>query len=109
MVEALVAWAQHPQYLHRLFDGRLTDFDWLEGPLQRWVALDRVAVVVERGRADALEFTARQHRLEEIAGVDRAFGNTGAGQRLQLVYEQDHVGGADDLVHDLLEPLFEVA
>src|SRR5260370_19420146 len=105
MVEALVAWAQHPQYLHRLFDGRLTDFDWLEAPLQRRVALDRFAVVVERGRADALEFTARQHRLEEIAGVVRAVGNTRGDPPLQPRYAQDHLGGANHLVHELLQRL----
>ena len=53
--------------------------------------LDVLAVLVERRRADALELAARQRRLEDVGGVDRAFGRAGADERVQLVDEQHRV------------------
>ena len=61
----------------------------LEAPLQRGVALDVLAVLVQGGRADALELAAGERRLEDVGGVDRALGGAGADQRVQLVDEQD--------------------
>ena len=71
-----------------LLDRRLLDHHRLEAPLEGGVALDVLAVLVERGRADALQLAARQRRLEDVGGVDRAFGGAGADQRVQLVDEQ---------------------
>ena len=68
---------------------RLVDQHRLEAALQRGVLLDVLAVLVERGGADAVQFAARQHRLEQVAGVHRAFGLAGADDRVQLVDEQD--------------------
>src|SRR5690606_16026038 len=48
---------------------RLADVHLLEAPLQRRVLLDVLAVLVERGRADAVQLAARQRRLEHVAGV----------------------------------------
>ena len=61
----------------------------LEAPRQRRVLLDVLAVLVERGRADAVQLAARQRRLEHVGGVHRALGLAGADQRVQLVDEQD--------------------
>ena len=61
----------------------------LEAALERGVLLDVLAVLVERRRADAAQLAAREHRLEQVGGVDRAFGRAGADERVQLVDEQD--------------------
>jgi hypothetical protein len=42
------------------------------------ILLDVLAVLVERGGADAVKLAARQHGLEEVAGVHRALGLAGA-------------------------------
>ena len=68
---------------------RLVDQHLLEAALQRGVLLDVLAVFVERGRADAVQFAARQRRLEHVAGVDRALGLAGADHGVQLVDEDD--------------------
>ena len=68
---------------------RLADEDRLEAALQRGVLLDVLAVLVERGRADAVQLAARQHRLEHVRGVHRAFGRARADDGVQLVDEQD--------------------
>src|SRR5512146_1612510 len=102
MVEGLVARPQHAQYVNGLLDRRLAYLDRLEAPFQRWIFLDRLAIVVERGRADTLEVTARQHRFEEVTGVNRAFRHPRAYKRLDLVYEQDHAARAHNLIEHLL-------
>ncbi len=53
LVVLLVALAQAAQDADRVLDGRLADEDRLEAALQRGVLLDVLAVLVERGRADA--------------------------------------------------------
>ena len=63
----------------------------LEAALERGVLLDVLAVLVERGRADAAQLAARERRLEHVRGVDRAFGGAGADDGVQLVDEEDHL------------------
>ena len=86
------------------------DEDRLEAPLERRVLLDVLAVLVERRRADRAQLAAREHRLEEVGGVDRALGRTRADDRVQLVDEEDDLAGRVlDLREDCLEPLLELA
>ena len=55
------------------------------------VLLDVLAVLVERGRADGAQLAAREHRLEQVGGVDGTLGAAGADDRVQLVDEQHDV------------------
>ena len=68
---------------------RLVDQHRLEAPLQGGVLLDVLAVLVQRGGADAVQLAAGQHRLEQVAGVHGALGLAGADDGVQLVDEQD--------------------
>ena len=104
-----VALADALEDLDRLFDAGLFDHDRLEAALERGVALDVLAVVVERGSADALQLAAGQRGLEDVGGVDSAFGGAGADEHVHLVDEEDAVAGVLDLFDDLLEALFELA
>ena len=92
-----------------LLERRLLDHDRLEAALEGGVALDVLAVLVERGRADALELAAGERRLEDVGGVDRALGGAGPDERVELVDEQDRVVRVAQLLDDLLEPLLELA
>ena len=105
----LVALADAEQDVDRLLHGRLLDHDRLEAALEGGVALDVLAVLVERRRADALELAAGQRRLEDVRGVDRALGRARTDERVQLVDEQDRVVRVAQLLDDLLEPLLELA
>ena len=87
----LVALANALQDLDRLFERRLFHHDRLEAALERGVPLDVLAVLVERGGADALQLAAGQRRLEDVGGVDRALGGAGADQGVQLVDEEDDI------------------
>ena len=94
----------------RVLDGRLADHDRLEAALERGVLFDVLAILVERRRADAVQLAAREHRLEHVRGVHRAFGRAGADDGVQLVDEQDDLPvGVGDFLEDGFEALFELA
>ena len=106
----LVALAQAAQDADRVLDGRLADHHGLEAPLERGVLLDVLAVLVERGRADGVQLAARQHRLQHVRRVHRAFGGAGADDGVQLVDEQDDLAlRVGDLLEHRLQPLLELA
>ncbi len=87
MVE-LVALAQAAQDGDGLLHVGLVDVDRLEAALQGGVLLDVPAVFVERGRADGVQLTAGQHRLQKVGGVHGAFGSAGTDHRVQLIDEE---------------------
>ncbi len=66
-------------------------------------------VLGRRGRADAANLAARQRRLQDVGGVERALRRARADQRVQLVDEHDDVRVLGQLLHDRLEALFELA
>ena len=105
----LVAVAQAAQDLDRVVHGRLVDSDLLEAALESGVALEVLAVLVERRRADRLHLAARQGGLEDRGRVDRALGGAGADEVMQLVDEENDVAPLHDLLHDLLQALLELA
>ncbi len=108
-VVVLVALAQALEDLHRVGDRRLLDLDLLEAALERGVALEVLAVLVERGGADRLELAAGKRRLQDRGRVDRALGGAGADQVVELVDEEHDVAALGDLLHHLLEALLELA
>src|SRR3546814_17132603 len=85
----LVFFLEAAQDRDRVLDRRLADEHRLEAPLQRRILLDVLAIFVERGRADAVQFAAREGGLEEVRRGHRAFGFARPAQRVHLVDEQD--------------------
>src|SRR5207302_4289530 len=80
----------------------------LDPALERRVALDVLAELVERRRTDALQLAASEGRLQDVRRVDRAFRGAGTDERVELVDEEDHVVRVAELLDDLLEPLLEL-
>ena len=106
----LVALLEPAQDRNRVLDGRLVDQHRLETALERGILFDVLAVFVQRRGADGVQFTARQHRLEHVAGVHGPFGSAGSDDGVQLVNKEDHLAGCvGDLFEDGLEPLLELA
>ncbi len=104
----LVALLQAAQDGDGVLHGGLADVDLLETALQRGVLLHVLAVFVQRGRADAVQFAARQCRLEHVARIHRAFGLAGADHGVQLVDEQDDIAFLlGQVVQHGLQALFE--
>ena len=102
--------AQAAQDVGGLLDGRFFHHHRLEATFERGVRLDVLAILVEGGRADALQFAARELRFDHAAQVERTFGRAGADQRVQFVDEEHDVARrALDLVQDLLDAALELA
>ena len=80
----------------------------LESTFQRAVFFDIFAIFVERGRPDTLYFTAGQGRFQDIRGVYGPFGATGPDKGMQFVDKQDYIFSSAYLVHNSLDPLFEL-
>ncbi len=69
-----------------------------------------LAILIERGRADAMQLAARERRLQEVRSVHRAIGLAGPDERMHFVDEQDDAArGRRDLVQHALEALLELA
>ena len=67
-------------------------------------------ILVERGRADAVQLAARERGLEQVRGVHRAVGLARADDGVHLVDEQDDAAGRGrHLLQHGLEPLLELA
>ena len=109
-VEDLVSRFQTTQDCNRILNRRLLDQNGLEPALECRVLFDILPVFIERRCADAVQLAARQHRLEEVAGVHRAFGLARADNGMQLVDEEDDSAfGFLDLGQNSFQPLFKFA
>ena len=109
-VVLLVFVLQAAQDRNSVLDRRLRHEDRLEPARQRRILFDVLAIFVERGRADTMQFATRQRGLQQIRGVHRAIGLAGTDQRVHLVDEQDDraLGRGDFLQHGF-QPLLELA
>ena len=88
-VEHLVAFFQATQDGDGVLYRRLVDHNGLKTTFQRRVFLDVLAVLIQRGSADAVQFAAGQHRLEQIASVHSAVGLARAHDGVQLIDKED--------------------
>ena len=89
--------------------GGSLDLHRLEAALEGRVLLDVLAVFVERGGPDALEFTAAERGLDDVGGVHGPLGGTRADDRVEFVDEEDDILVPADFVHHRLDPLLELA
>src|SRR5215472_538772 len=106
----LVPLAQPAEDADGVLDAGLPHHHWLEPSLQRGVLLDVLAVLVERGRADAVQLAAGQGRLQHVAGVHGALGLACSDQGVELVDEEDDLPlRRGDLLENGLQPLLELA
>ena len=105
-----VPFAQPAQNGDGVFHRRLIHTDRLKAALQRAVLLHVLAILVQRGRTDAVQFAARQHGLQQIGGVHRPIRSACPDHGVQLVDEEDHLAlGRLDFLEHGLEPLLEFA
>ena len=108
-VVGLVPVAQTLEDLDGVGKRRLVHLHRLEAALQGGVLLEVLAVLVDRGGTDGLQFAPSEHGLEDARCIDCAFRGTGTDERVDLVDEQDDVSAGADLLEHLLEPLLEIA
>ena len=106
----LVALLEPSEDRDGVLHARLVDEDLLEAALEGGVLLDVLAVLVERGRADAVQLAAGERGLQHVARVHRALGLAGADHGVDLVDEQDDLPFLLGKVRQhRLQPLLELA
>ena len=105
-----VAFLESAQNRNGVLDARLTDHDRLKAPLERRVLLDIFAILVERGRANTMQFAAREHRLEQIRRIHRTLGRTRSDDGVQLIDKQNDLAlGLLHFLQDGFQTFFEFA
>ncbi len=106
----LVAFLEPAQNRDGVLDARLLDHHGLEAALQRGVLLDIFAILVQRGRTDTVQLATRQHRLEQVRRIHRAFSRARADDGVQFVDKQNYLAGRFlHFLQDSLEPFLELA
>ena len=106
----LVALLEAAQDRDGVLDRGLVHQDLLEAPLERRVLLDVAPVLVEGGRADAVQLAPRERGLEHVPGVHRAFRLSGSDQGVNFVDEQDDPALLlREVVEHGLHPFLELA
>ena len=66
-------------------------------------------VLVERRRTDDLDLAARERRLQDIGGVERALCRTRTDECVHLIDEEDDRAVLTYLVDETFEALLELA
>ena len=105
-----VAFLESAKDRYGVLDAGLADHDGLEAAFEGGVLFDVFAILVERGGADGVEFAAGELGFEEIRGVHRALGGSGADDGVEFVDKKDHLAFAgDDFFEKGLEAVLKFA
>ena len=105
----LVALAQALEDRDRFLGAGRINRDGLETAFQGAILLNVLAVFVKGGGADALQLAAGQGRLEDVGGVQAAFGTAGTHDGVDLVDEGDDVVVLLEFSHQRLEAFLKLA
>ena len=108
-MELLIFAAQTKENLLCILLTRLLHHDGLETARECGVLCKMLLVLAERRCTDDLHLAARKSGLQNICRIKRALGSACADERVNLVNEEDDVLRLNDIVHDILEPLLELA
>ena len=69
-----------------------------------------LAILVQRGRADAVQLTARERRFQHVGGIHRTIGLAGTDQGVHLIDEDDDLaGGGRNLLEHRFQALLELS
>ena len=108
LVVQLVFAAQTKENLDGVLHGRFLDLHALEAAFERGVLLDVFAILVQRGRTDALQFASAECGFDDVAGVHRTFSTAGTNDGMQFVDEENDVLVPADFIHDRLDAFLKL-
>ena len=103
-VEDLVAFLQTTENGNGILHRRLVNHDRLEPALQGRVLFDILAVLIQRGGADAVELTPCKHGFEHVSRIHGSIRLACAHDQVQLIDEQNDLSLA---LADFLQHGFE--
>ena len=105
-----VAFLQATQDGNRVLDARFLDKDGLEPAFQSAVLFNIFPILIKGRCPNAAEFTAGQHRFQDIASIHGPFGSTGSDDGMELINEHDDLAGRiGNNLEDFLQALFKFA
>ena len=87
----LVLLLEAAQYGNGILHAWLFNQYRLEAPLKRRILFNVLAVLVNGGCADTVEFTPCQRGLQHIGRIHCAVGLSGAYKCVNLINKQDHL------------------
>ena len=101
--------AQSFENLQRFLARRLADIYRLKTAFKRGVLLNMRPVFRDSRGSDDLKFSARQSRLYDVCGIDRALSRPRADYRVYLVDEYYDIGVFFDLSEDFFQSLLKLS
>ena len=109
-VKYLITLFQTTQDRNGIFHRRLIHHNRLETTLQRRILLNVLTVLIQSGRADAVQLATGQHRLQHIAGIHSSVGLACAHNQVQLIDEEDDLALAlPNLLQNGFQTLLKLA
>src|SRR5262249_49769986 len=84
------------------------NLDGLEPTFKRAILFDRLAILARSRRADALNLSARQRRLQNVCCIERTFSRSSTDQGVKLINEDDGILRLHQFLHDGFQPFFEL-
>ena len=104
----LVTITEAAQNLNGVCNIRCFNLDGCKATLKRSILFNMLAVLIKGCRADRLQLTTGEHRLQDARGVNRAFGGSGAHEGVHFVNKQDDVAAGANFFEHLLQALLEI-
>ena len=90
-MEYFVTFLQTTQNGNRIFNRRFRNQNRLETTFQGGIFFNVFAVFIQRRCANAMQFAAGKHRLEQVACVHAALGFARADNRVQLINKENNL------------------
>ena len=104
----LVAFPDPHQNINGFRDSWLINENRLEAPLQGRIAFNVLAILIQGGSSDTLQFPPRQGWLQDVGCVNRAASRTSSNKHVEFVNEEDTLR-VFDLFDDLFQPFLKLA
>src|SRR5271154_5755165 len=104
----LILWAQAFENSDCIGLARGSDEDRLEASSHCRVFLEIFAVLIERGGAEALQFTASKSCFHEVCGIKRSIYRAGANYGVHFIDKENDIAGTANFGEQLLHALFKL-
>ena len=105
-----IALFQAAQDANRVLDRWLIDHNGLETTLQSSIFLNVLAVLIQGGCANAVQFAPCQHRFQHVRGVHGTFSSACSHEGMQFVNKKDNATfGARYLLEDGFQTFLKLA
>ena len=104
----LVVRAKTFQYFQCFLLRRFLHLNGLESSLERSIFFNILSVLVDRSRADHLNFSAGQGGFQDVGSIKRSLRAACTDHSMQLIDEKNNIGALGYFFYDILYPLLKL-